>query len=158
MVTASPIRVICGVPARRFLRYAARMLFLSASSASLWCEPSSFIAWMSSSVNPPTGVPITYGVPNFSWRIFAAGRPTEDTTRFTSASPAWNKFSSVSPIAQVEMTSQPRWRKVCFMASTFACGPKSSGVTPRRLRVCGLIWCGFLTNRSAIFSSARPAP
>ena len=31
MVTASPIRVICGVPARRFLRYAARMLFLSAS-------------------------------------------------------------------------------------------------------------------------------
>ena len=57
---------------------------------------------MSSSVNPPTGVPITYGVPNFSWRIFAAGRPTEDTTRFTSASPAWDKSSDNGEYVRID--------------------------------------------------------
>ena len=79
---------------------------------------------------PLTGVPMTYGVENRSSNTFAAGNPTDEITRFTSASPAFCISSMVLPIAKVLMISKCLLKN-SFMESKVEFTEKSSGVAPK---------------------------
>ena len=115
-------------------------------------------------------MPTTYGVPNCSRSVFAAGSPTEDTTTLTSASPARAISSGLLPMAKVLMISQSWASKKARMEDRVPLMEKSSGVTPSRLifRRGGLeseasanstvLSGGSATMDRATASSAIPAP
>ena len=158
MVTGSPIRVISTSFCMRLFRYTMIELLSCSSTCSNALEISS--------ASHSFGVPITYGVPNFSWSTFAARSPTTDATKLTFAASAICRVSNASPIAQVEKTFQPYLCRFSFRSSTFFCGPKSNGVTPNKFTLRPNLFsfsskfkfCVFSVNRFAISSSAIPAP
>ena len=185
IVTGSPIRVISAFCRMRFCRYrVAGSACCAAEAPSVTVEYCSIVdccvvtdccvsavhraiavsnAFEISSASHWFGVPITYGILYLSQRTFAARSPTADTTRLTTASPAFCRVSRSSPIAHVDKTFHPYFFRFSFNTSTFSCGPKSSGVTPNIFTLRKEDWSffclsGSLTNRRAICSSAIPAP
>ena len=136
-----------------------------APSNRLWFSPVRAACRMHSARRPdvllPTGVPTTQGVPYIFFNSAAAGNPTADTTKFTSARPASRSSSRPLSMAQHPTVSIPWLLRKSFNLAVFPVREKSSGVTPsiltfRAAGLSALIPGG--QNRFTIHLRASPAP